>query len=84
MDPKLVNKKVVVHLHDGQVYKGKLIELSADSLTVKTKRGLEKLLLTEVAAVDRQPGNRWKKLLIIFAVAVGVWTVVGLVLTRDR
>ncbi len=83
VDPKLVNKKVVVYLHDGRVYKGKLVELTEDFLRMRIDKRTEEVVLTEVARVERQPRN-WKKAFIILAVAVGVAFVIGAIIgTRE-
>ncbi|MFQ5664266.1 MAG: hypothetical protein ACE5HL_10585 [Terriglobia bacterium] len=77
VDPKLLNKKVVVHLHDGRVYKGKLVEITDDFLLLKMHKRTEKIMLTEVASVERQRRNKWKIALIVLAVYAAIGIVVG-------
>lgn len=68
VDPGLVKKKVVVYFRDGRVYKGKLVELTDDFLRLKMNGRTERIALTEVARVDRQPRN-WLAVAIVAAVA---------------
>lgn len=83
VDPSLVNKKVVVHLRDGRVLKGKLVEITDDALHLKIDGRMEKVNLAQVAAVERQPSNR-KKALIVIAAVVAVGFVVGAIIgTRE-
>ena len=83
VDPSLVNKKVVVSTRDGRVYKGKLVQVTADTITVQTKQGLQQFPLTEVVKLQQQPG-KWKTALIIVGVAVGVWIAVGLAVAANE
>lgn len=75
VDPALMNKKVVVHLRDGGVYKGKLIGLTQDSLRLKTDGRTDEIALAQVTMVERQRSRAWLGVAIagiaVAAVAVG-------------
>ncbi len=79
VDPKLVNKKVVVRLRDGQVYKGKLLEIAKEALRLKVKGRLETLQRAEVSSVELQPQqpSKRRKVLLVTAVVVGIGFLIG-------
>ena len=71
VDPKLVHKKVVVQLRDGRLYEGKLVELTDDFLRLKMGKATEKVMLTEVATVERQRRSGKRLFIVIGAIAAG-------------
>ncbi len=86
VDLKLVGKKVVIYCWDGRVYKGKLLDLASDHLSVRTRRrGVQELSLTEVTTVEQESRARraWRALKIT-GIVVGVVGLVWLIGTsRD-
>ncbi len=87
VDLKLVGKKVVIYCWDGRVYKGKLLDLASDHLSVRTRRrGVQELSLTEVTTVEQQESRArraWRALKIT-GIVVGVGGLVWLIGTsRD-
>ncbi|MCH6553661.1 MAG: hypothetical protein IH789_09260 [Acidobacteria bacterium] len=87
VDLKLVGKKVVIYCWDGRVYKGKLLDLASDHLSVRTRRrGVQELSLIEVTTVEQQESRArraWRALKIT-GIVVGVGGLVWLIGTsRD-
>ena len=70
VDRELLNKKVIVHCRDGRVYKGRLLEISENSLSIDTVTGIVKIPTAEVTGAERGRGR--KAILVVLAVAVGV------------
>ena len=87
VDLTLVGKKVVIYCWDGRVYKGKLLDLASDHLSVRTRRrGVQELSLIEVTTVEQQESRArraWRALKIT-GIVVGVGGLVWLIGTsRD-
>lgn len=78
VSPALVNKKVVVYLRDGRVYKGKLVELTDDFLRLKMRKRTEKIALTEVGSVERKRSRAWLGVAIA-GLAIGAVAVAALI-----
>ncbi|MFQ5664268.1 MAG: hypothetical protein ACE5HL_10595 [Terriglobia bacterium] len=74
----MVNKKVVVYLRDGRVYKGKLVELTDDFLRLKMRKRTEKIALTEVGSVERKRSRAWLGVAIA-GLAIGAVAVAALI-----
>lgn len=72
INPKLVGKKVVVRLHNGRAYQGRMAELGNEYLVLQMQEGTQEIALPAVAEVRRQP-VQWRKALKI-AAHVGVVT----------
>ena len=84
VDPKLLHKKVVVHLRDGRVFEGKLVELTNDFIRLKMDKRTETISLTELASVDRRKKRNWKLPLVIALAALAVTgIIVGAVVTGE-
>ena len=71
VDPELVKKNVKVYFRDGRVYEGKLVELTDDFLRLKMGKVTEKVMLTEVATVERQRRSGKRLFIVIGAIAAG-------------
>lgn len=83
INPKLLEKKVVVYLHDGQRQKGRLRELTADALLLDMSDGSQQIARADVARVRRQPMKWWKPFAVagevtLFAVLLAVTAWAGL------
>jgi len=70
VDPKLVHKKVVVRLHDGRTYQGRLIQYDQEFIELEVKRQwdtiqrkavvrTERIPLAQIAFIERQPSRKW-------------------------
>jgi len=86
VDPKLLKKDVVVHLHDGRAYRGKLVELTQESLRLrmldrwdstqgKAVYRTEEIALTDVAGVERQQGQRSRAWLAVAIAGLAIGAV---------
>jgi len=80
-DAALIGKEVKVVCRDGRVYKGRLIELTPDSLRLQVAARIETFLLTDVATVTEQPGVN-KALLATAIVGLGAALLVLFVVRR--
>lgn len=75
INPKLVGKKVVVRLHNGRAYQGRMTELGNEYLVLQMQEGAQEIALPAVAEVRRKP-VQWRKALEI---AAGAGVVAGVV-----
>lgn len=71
VDPRLVNKKVVVYLRDGRVYRGKLIKLTGNELVIKNSQGEKEIPVEQVETVQRESRSRRRLFIIAGAIAAG-------------